>query len=141
MKCKAPTREGGSWRGQKIEVADDLSCELSPEALAEMRAHSFREWREEDEIASDKGDAADPENMSRRELLGFLKGRNAGNITLMTTDELRALARKAHAGEDIGLQPLRYVAPEGADEPAQEAVETGEAASAVEEPAPADGAE
>ena len=103
MKCFSPSASA-SWRGHEIAIAQDGSCELSPEALAEMRAHGFREWRDEDEIAGDEGDSGDPANMSRKALLAILKGKGAGNITLKTTDELRDLAAKVFAGESIAAE-------------------------------------
>lgn len=101
MKCFAPNP--ATYRGQPVEIAEDGSCELSTEALNELRAHGFREWTPDDEINNDQGSTTDPANLSRKELLSLLKGKNAGNITLMDTETLRGLAVKHLAGESIAV--------------------------------------
>ena len=108
VKCIAPGR--ASHRGKPIAVADDGSCELSEEALDEMRAHGFREW--DDRNASDAAidgaaaiaESGDVEAMSRQELMKALKGRAKGNLMTMSTDALKQLLRetggaKADGGE------------------------------------------
>lgn len=133
VKAYAPSEV--SWRGSPVEIAEDGSCMITPEALEELRPHGVRPWAPEDEIARDKGDVTDPANMSRKDLLGLLKGRGAGNITLMDTDELRELAVKYLAGESIVKKDEPDTADGTGDEPAE-----GEAGE-PHEPDPADGGE
>jgi hypothetical protein len=92
-----------SHRGSPIAVAQDRSADVTFEALAELRSHGVREWTADDEIGADKASGTDPTNMSRKELLDVVKGKGAGNVTLRSNDQLRALATKVLAGGSIAL--------------------------------------
>jgi hypothetical protein len=105
VKCIAPGN--ASYRGKAIDIAQDGSCELSEEALEEMRAHGFREWGgDEPEAAKnakpDTGATGDAETMSRPELMKALKGRAKGNLMAMSMDELRRLVHEARGAKPDG---------------------------------------
>lgn len=99
VKCVAPGN--ASYRGKKIVIAADGSCELSEEAFTEMRAHGFREW-ESSPAPTETAIDDTPENpatgnvetMSRRALMKALKGRARGNFMAMSTAELQRLVRE-----------------------------------------------
>lgn len=106
VKCVAPG--SASHRGKSIDVAPDGTCELSEEALEEMRAHGFREWGESKTPESAVDEApiipadVDVEAMSRPELMKALKGRAKGNLMIMSTDALRQLVREIRGATPDG---------------------------------------
>lgn len=106
VKCVAPG--SASHRGKSIEVAPDGTCELSEEALEEMRAHGFREWEETKSSEMALAEAAatlentDVEAMLRPELMKALKGRAKGNLMIRSTDALRQLVREIRGATPDG---------------------------------------
>jgi hypothetical protein len=108
VKCIAPGK--ASHRGKPIAVAEDSSCDLSEEALEEMRGHGFREWDGDSspEAANDPAPAIpatdDVETMSRQALMKALKGQAKGNFVAMSTDELRRLLRETAGAKPHGSE-------------------------------------
>jgi hypothetical protein len=102
VRCFAPGP--GSWRGRPIAIAEEGSCELSIEALDEMRAHGFREWNGGETPAVvphavGTSTTDDVEGMSRSNLLKALKGFAKGNLMVVSTNELKRLVRERRGAE------------------------------------------
>jgi hypothetical protein len=79
-----------SWRGRA--VAGGEAIDVAEADIAELIAHGFR--AAENESKGERSQDDDLATLSRKELLKRLRGRGAGNILVLPTEELRKLAAK-----------------------------------------------
>ena len=102
MKIQAyPGCSGATVGGEQIEIAVDGTCEVSAAAAKELcESHGFMPYGEKKVAQADKPPRDKFDDMSRAEMIGYIKSKGLPVVPSTGNDELRALARTQYSPEE-----------------------------------------